>query len=67
MDESTDVVVREAVSSDEWSAMGREIAARDPEAFAELQGAVRDLVDRVRSRHARSVGVLGLMVPRARA
>ena len=71
MDQSTDGIrVAEAGqdgTGDDWAALGRALASEDPEAFAEAREIVRELVQRVRQREVRTVGVLGFRMPRSLA
>lgn len=69
MEQSTDGQVAaagEAATGDDWIALGRALAAEDPEAYAEARAIVAELVTRVRQRSARVRSVFGFPTERAR-
>lgn len=70
MERTTDEVVVAAVSEasgDELVAIGRQLAAADPEVYREACEILAELVERVKRRNATRVGSLGVRVAVARA
>lgn len=70
MEQSTDGAMVEGgdVSvSEDWSELGRELAARDVAAYREAKAILCELVKRVRRRSDQPTGILGFGVPRGDA
>lgn len=70
MEQSTDAVMVEGgdvSASEDWSELGRELAARDAAAYREAKAILCELVQRVRRRTGKTAGILGFNVPRGDA
>lgn len=61
------VVGGDVAASDDWSSLGRELAAEDAAAYREAKAILMELVQRVRARGGRVSGILGASVPRGDA